>query len=103
MERSGTGVVLQAIVGLFQSLLCRSHLVKGAVFLDEAGRFRGDLLEEEFRCREEVGVLRLQVPCGHPAVLGVDLHADAVAARAQGRNHRRARAAEGIEHRVAGE
>ena len=73
------------------------------VLFDHAGWLCGDLLEEEFRGCEEVGVFRLQIPRSHPAVFGVDVNPDTVAARSEGRNHRRARTAKGIEHGVARE
>lgn len=59
---------LHAIVGLFQSLSCRPHFIKGMVLLDKASRFSGDLLESEFGRGKEIRVLGFQIACRHAAV-----------------------------------
>ncbi len=87
---------------LFQPFLCRSDLVKCLVFPDHAGRFRGGPLEVEFGVGKKVGVLGLQVPCGHATILGFYLNTDAVAACPEGRNHRCAGTAERIKDGIAG-
>ena len=97
------GVMLAALLGLFQSLFCRADFVKCGVFHDGAGTPAGRPFESQLRAREEVRVFSLQIACGHPAVFGVNFNPDAVAARAEGRNHRRAGPAERIEDRVAAE
>jgi hypothetical protein len=70
------------------------------ILFDKARRFSSHLLKQEFGGREEIGILRFQVAGRHAAVFGLDVDSDAVAARAQRRNHRGARAAERIEDRV---
>ena len=97
------GAVLAALLGLFQSLFCRADFVKCCVFHNGAGAPGGRPFESQLRAREEVRVFSLQIACGHPAVFGVNFDPDAVAARSESRNHRRAGSAERIEDGVAAE
>ena len=68
------------LLDLIQFFLCRADLVKLVVFSDKARAFCGRFLKDQLCIEEEIGVFGLQIACCHPAVLWLNLNADAVPA-----------------------